>query len=108
MLEVEGGEAVDPQLPGVEAGTEAAQQLSGVGSDRAAGQEPPLKKRKVVCMGEVQAGLTQGLEETPLNLYDAFNNPDHEHHSVAAAVIAQVFTHMQLWHLMYRCVCQVL
>ncbi len=107
-LGVGAGGAADPQLPGVGAGEEAAQQLSGVGSGKAADQEPPRKKRQIVCVGEVKAGLTEGPEETPLNLLDAFNDSGHPHHSVAAAVIAQVFTYMQLWHLQYRCACQVL
>ena len=89
-LEVEPSKATDWQPPGASGG-------------EAAETEPPRKKRKMVCGGEVKSGLTEGPEETPLDLLHAWCESTHQHHSVAAAVIAQVFTNMQLWDLQYRC-----
>lgn len=64
-------------------------------------QAPPAKRRRVVCIGECKLGLATS-DGQPLALRAAWKNEQHEHHKVAVAVIAQLFTYMQLWHLQYR------
>lgn len=55
-------------------------------------------KRRCICVGEVKrAAVLVDRSASPIDLFAAWQDPQHLLHARAYAVISQLFTYMQFW-----------